>query len=402
MEIFLVVLGLTGSFYFAGAEAAYTAFNQIRLEVWKKQERNFIGPALYFQEKPEDFFSTILIGNNFANILYTTFSTVFLINYFNETVTWLIVTGIVLFVGEIFPKTLFRSAADFLILPVLFLAKAFYYLLKPVIYFINSLMELFLKLLHIRHAPVMDYFSRDELELLIHTSLGEQKLKQDEQKYISKVLGFSGSLVREAMIPRTELTAANDDIDYEQLLELMIENNAREVVIYHKSLDNITGVVFCKEMLQFKESISELMRPLYLVPENKNCAALLHEFQEENISIALVVDEFGGTAGIITIDDLIEEVFGDFYLEDEDIPQIRALNKHTWLIDARINTELITEKLGIEFEQGDYETIAGFLLDHFGKIPNEGETFTFRDFRIQVVKSSPKKLLQLKIIKNVD
>lgn len=401
MEIILAVLGLTGSFYFAGAEAAYTAFNRIRLDVWKKQHKRFISAALYFHEKPEDFFSTILIGNNFSNILYTTFATIFLIHYFGEAVSWFLVTFVVLFFGEIFPKTIFRSAADLFILPVLFLAKIIFFLFKPAIFIINHLLEIFLKLFHIRHSAVMDYFSRDELELLLHTGFSEKAVDTDEQKYISNVLDFSASPVREAMIPRTEIKAAADDIDYEHLLELMIREKASYVMLYHETQDNITGVVFCKEMLRQKKSVAELVRPVYLVPENKSCADLLREFQQKNISIALVVDEFGGTAGVVTMDELIEQVFGEFYAPDEAIPQLRALNDHTWLVDGRAETDLLEEKLNIHFGEGDFETLAGFLLDHAGKIPNEGERFSFHNFRVEITRASPKKILQVKIIKNL-
>jgi len=395
----LALIGLLGSFYFAGAEAAYTAFNKIRLDIWKKQKRKLISPALYFRKHPEDFFSTILIGNNFANTLYTTFLTVYLIQHINDTAAWLIITVIVLLAGEIFPKIIFRSAADRVILPVLLLAKFFYTSFKPVIISINSLVEYFLRLLKINHAAAKDFFSRAEIENLISASYDSRSQFTLEQKYITNVLDFSDSVVRQAMVPRTNMTAVSDSSDINQLLDLFIHNTENEIIIYNKTLDNIIGVVFFQAMFGPAEKFDSLVQPVSYVPENKSCSSLLREFQENNISIAVVLDEFGGTAGVIHMDDLIEEVLGEFYLPGEDVPKIRALNKFTWLVDAWAELDTLQENSGIEFPAGNYETLAGFLLDQTGRIPVRGEVFPFKDFRIEVVKADQKKILRLKVIK---
>jgi len=402
MDMITAIIGLIGAFYFAGAEAAYTTFNKIRLDIWQRQNKTFIKPALYFRDRPEDFFSTVLIGNNFANILCSTFATVVLLNYFDETVTWALVTLLILFVGEILPKTVFWTIADILILPTLFLARIFYFLFKPVIISLNFLMERFLRLFKIRHTAVKDYFSRDELELLISAGMNKKDFSRPEQKYITNVLEFMESTVREAMTPRTELVAAPEHTGFDRLLQLMINKNSRSVLIYRESLDNIIGVVFDWAMLDPMENITALIQPVYFIPENKNCAQLLKEFQQKNISLAVVLDEFGGTAGMIMMDDLIEEVFGEFQQTGSVASQIRALNDHTWLVDGRMEIDELSDLSKILFEEGDYETVAGFILEKIGRIPKPGETFPFGRFRIQIVNAGRNRIEQIKLIKNLE
>lgn len=393
MELFLVVVGLTSSFFFAGSEAAFTAFNKIRLDIWKKQRRRFVKSALFFHEKPEAFFSTILIGNNFALTLYTTFAAVWLIRWFDESVAGIILTLMILFVGEIFPKTLFRSLADKVILKTLLLVQLFYWLFKPLTAALNVFIDIFLKMLGIKHQTVNNYFSRDELQLLLHTGIG----KDDAQKYIANVLQFKEVKVREAMIPRTDLTVVENTAGWDAIFEALMESGESYVLLYSGSIDNITGVVFAYELLHLNKDVREISRPLRFVPENKSCARLLREFQKDNISIAVVVDEYGGTAGVVTMDDLVEEVFG----EVEPVGGIRALNDHTWLLDAKTEIDMIEEVLGFPEIPTEAETIAGLVLEKTGSIPAKGDRIAFENFRIEIIRVSKKRIIQVKLIRNL-
>ncbi len=390
VEIFLALSGLVASFYFAGAEAAYTAFNKIRLDIWQRQGKRQISPALHFNRKPDDFFSTILIGNNFANILYTTFATVYLIQYLNETLTWLIITFVVVFFGEIFPKTLFRSLADKIILPISAIAYLFFRIFLPIIRLINFIIEMLLKVFNIEHRSVKDYFSRDELQLLLHAGVGHL----EKQKYITNVLQFKDTKVREAMIPRTEVAAIEESASLDKARQVMIEKGTMYVIRYSGSLDDIIGVVFAYDLLQTDIPIDQITHKLKHIPENKSCAQLLKEFQQNNISLAVVVDEFGGTDGVITMDDLIDEVMG----EPEPVGHVKALNQHTWLLDARIELDQLEGITGLSFEGIQAETIAGFILEKTGQIPRAGAVMQFEGFRLEVTKSSGKQINQIKLI----
>ncbi len=402
LDISLALLGILLSAIFAGAEAAYTIFNKLRLEIWKKQKVALLRPLLFFQERPEDFFSTILFGNNVSNILTTTFATVFLIRFMGKGTSWLVITFSILIFGEIIPKSLFRAMVNSVIRPVLFIVYIFYWLLSPFIWLLNLLVDLTLSLLRIQHETTHYFFSRDELELLLKEGLGGEEKENPELKYIDKILDFGSIKVREAMTPRTELVAAPETIEIEKLKELFIQHGVMHIPIYQKDLDNIKGIVFLYDLFDNPESLNEIIKPLEMVPENISCAQLMKEFKKKNISVALVVDEYGGTAGLVTMDDLIDTMFGDFPEAFDKVPQIRALNNHTWLMDGNFPLDELEEIVDLKFPEGDYETIAGLILQKAGHIPQQDETIFFDDFRVVVTRVAKHKILEVKLVKNLN
>lgn len=399
MEIYLAIFGLILSFFFAGSEAAFTKFNRLRLEVWKKRQVKLSKNAFMFVKAPEKFFSTILVGNNFANILYTTFATVLFIGYLNKSISWVLIMIIVLVIGEILPKTLFRSGADRIILQTLLIVRIFYILLKPIIEGINYLVEGMLRMFKLEPHNFSTYFSREEMELLLSTGYKTKTKDSQEQKYIMKILGFSESKVREVMTPRTDIIACSRDTTWDQLEDLMTEHKKMRIPVYDKDLDNIIGVAFMYDIIGNKQKdINSILRQVPFVPDNKNCLELLREFQEQNTSTAIVLDEYGGTAGLVTTDDLIEEVFGEFQQAGEITPQIKALNDFTWIIDAKVELDELSELIGIDFEPTESETLAGYILEKMGKIPKVDEILVFEKFRIQILEATEKRIDKIKLI----
>ena len=400
-EISLALLGILLSAIFAGAEAAYTMFNQLRFEIWKKQKVSLLKPLLFFQERPEDFFSTILFGNNVSNILTTTFATVFLISFMGKGTSWIVITFSILVFGEIIPKSLFRSMVNILIRPVLFIVYIFYWLLSPFIKLLNILVDLVLSLFRIQHEATHYFFSRDELELLLKEGLGGEEKENPELKYIDKILDFGSIKIREAMTPRTELIAAPETVEIEKLKELFIKHSVMHIPVYQKDLDDIKGIVFLYDLFDNPASIGNILKPLEMIPENISCAQLMREFKKKNISVALVVDEYGGTAGLVTMDDLIDTMFGDFPEVFDKVPQIRALNNHTWQMDGNFPLDELEDIVDLKFPEGDYETIAGLILQETGHIPQDGEMISFDNFRVVITRVAKHKILEVKLIKNM-
>jgi CBS domain containing-hemolysin-like protein len=399
IAIYIAVSGLLLSFFFAGAESAFTTSNKLKLEIWSKQRRPLSKTAKYFTRNPELFYITILIGNNVANILVTTFAMVYLISFMDEATAGVLIAIIILFLGEIFPKNLFRLLADKIVLYCLLLTRIFHFPLKPIITTISYMVERLLDILKVKHDTVHDFFSRDELELLLRESGHIFINRPSEQKFIDNVLDFSSSKVREVMIPRTEIVAAAEDVTREQLMDMLIKSGRSQIIIYGESMDNIRGAVFIHDILTTESDIRSLIRPVFYAPENKNCSRLFRELQAQNLSVAVVLDEYGGTAGLVTTRDLIENVFGVFQQKGEKEYTIRALNKNTWIIDARYNLEELSDLLKISFPDGEYETIAGFLLDQLGRFPKKGELFNFDGFRIEILHATLNRISQIKLIK---
>ena len=399
MEIYLAIIGLVLSFFFAGSEAAFTKFNRLRLEVWKKRKRRLSKNASMFVKSPENFFSTILVGNNFSNILYTTFATVMLFTYLGKSLSWLLITLVVLFIGEVVPKTLFRSVADRIILQTLLIVRVFYILLKPIIVGINLLVESILKLFRLEPHNFSSYFSREEMELLLSQGYNAPTDNDSEQKYIKKVLGLSESKVREAMTPRTDIIACSKDTDWDTLEDLMIEHKKMRIPVYEKDLDSIIGIAFMYDIIGNEDrNVNQILKQVPFIPENKNCLDLLREFQANNTSTAIVLDEYGGTAGMVTTDDLVEEVFGEFQQIGELTPQIKALNNFTWLVDGKAELDELSDLIGVDFGTTESETLAGYILEMTGKIPKANEIIECEKFRVQIIEASEKRIEKLKLI----
>jgi len=390
------------SFFFAGAEAAFTVFDKIRFEIWMRQGNKRAAPTLKFYKHPEKFFSTVLIGNNLANTLYSTFATVLLITYFRQSIVFILIIFIVLVIGEILPKTLFRSLASRIILQTLLLVNLFYLLFNPFIRFINFFVDKLLSSLKIKHETGVGVLPRDEVEILLKETFITGVVEKYEQKYIANVLGFSESKLIEAIIPRTEMPAAELSASRDDIYRIMEEKGSLFVVIYENSMDDIVGVIFAYDLLDTAKSIQALLKPISYVPETKSSLVLLREFQIQNISVAAVVDEYGGTAGIVTTDDLIEEVFGQFHLKGEGIPEVKALNDHTWLVNARMELDELREIVNLDFSSGEYETVAGYILNKLGRIPKAGEIIHFDKFRVEITKSVKNRIEQVKFIKVLD
>ena len=389
-EFILVIVGLLGSSFFAGSEAAYTTFNKIHLDVWKKHGRRFVNAAVFFYNEPDNFFTTVLIGNNLTNILYTTFATVVLVQYLSEGVAGFLLTLIILYFGEILPKALFRKRAEQLILPAAGFVKLTYLIFRPVIHALNYGIDFLLKLLNVHHQSMHLYFSRDELRLLLNSG----QRANENQKYINNILRFKDILVREAMNPRTALPAARADADWEEALQSLIDGDEGYLLVYENSIDNIIGVCFDYDFLQGEQELKLMAKPVRYVPENKGCAALLQELQQNSVSLAVVLDEYGGTAGVVTVEDLVDEVFGEAGPEKA----LRALNDHSWLVDAAIEIDLLNELLGLKIKSQEAETLAGFVLETTGEIPRAGTRIDLDDFYLEITRASRQRIIQAKLV----
>jgi CBS domain containing-hemolysin-like protein len=401
MELTLGIVGLVLSFFFAGSETAFITTSRIRLELWI---RNKLSAALFAQNyfrHPELFLSTTLVGNNIANVLTSSYATVLLIQYIDETLAWAIITLIILTFGEIVPKVLFRTHAHSLILKVVYLIRLFHIILSPIIFIAEKISSNILQLFKISREGDVNLFHKRDIEVLLREAKVSGVVDEDEHKIITRVLSLPQKLVREAMVPRTLIQAIDYKAGLYGLKQLMAQTGNTKIPVYKKNIDNIIGVVFLFDLLSKPQSLKEIIKPITFTPENKKCNELLREFRQTNTSIAIVIDEYGGTAGIITTEDLIEKLFGDF--EDTpvtDIPSIRALNRTTWQVQASESIERINEELNINIPLGYYETLSGYILARLGHIPKVNEKIKLRSFKIVISRASKSRVEEVRIIKS--
>ena len=391
MEIILSIIGLVLSFFFAGSETAFISTHKIRLEIRIRR---------YFNS-PEIFLSTTLIGNNFANIIATSYATVFLIRIWNEEFSWLVITLTILLFGEIIPKVFFRTYSDNIILKIIYPIRFFEFIFKPLVFTINTFISKVFRIIKLTKDNETLILSKEDVAVFIREAHIAGVVAKDEHKMISRILALPDIQVKEAKIPRTSIQAIDYNSSIKQLRTLMIKTGFTKIPIYKKEIDNIVGVVFMYDLFQNAKYIKDVIKPITYIPENKKCNILLHEFRNNNTSIAIVIDEYGGTSGLVTLKDLVEVLFGDFEESpEENMRRIIALNKVTWHIAGSELIENINEKINLQIPYGNYDTIAGLIISELGYIPKTGEKVFFKDFYINIIKATNKKIEEVRLVKN--
>ncbi len=402
MEIIISSIGLILSFIFAGSETAYISTNPIRVEIWIRKNIKSAGLAKKYFKNPDLYLSTTLVGNNLANVLTTSYATVYLITFWDETLAWIVITFTILLFGEIVPKVLFRSYANFAILKVLYIIRFFHFILNPLILFASRVSTAILRIFKVTTDTEDIIFDKKEIMVLVNEAIIAGVVDKEEQKIISRVLTLPDTMVREAMVPRTAIEAIEETSSVEDLYQLITKTGKSKIPVYKSTIDNVTGVIFFFDLLQKEKNLKDLIRPVRYVPENKKCNELLREFQQTNISIAIVVDEYGGTAGIVTFEDLVEELFGEFDESNrQEIEPIVRVNQNTWKIQADEEIDVINEQLETNLPEGEYETIAGFVLARLGRIPESGEKIILKDCTIIVTIATPIKIIQVRLVKKL-
>ncbi len=388
------------SFYFSGTETAFVSANRVRVELWRRHQKKVATIILGFLKKPEKLLYTTLVGNNIFNIAFATYATVYFNNYFNPTESWLIILFFTLFVGEIIPKTIFRSLADWVVRWSAYPLNFFFYLFFPFIWVVSKISEALLNFVGLSKSELESFFSKKDIEILLHESQDMASLKDRQEKEIlGRVLHLREMKVRDAMVPRTDIVAVPENISIRELIKVFQESGHTKLPVYQGNLDNIIGVIFLKDLFLQPKSVQEIIRPIMMIPETKRASELLKEFRENNATIAIVIDEYGGTAGLVTDEDLIEELFGE--IEDEyDLQEVlyRRINSKTYSVSARIEIDKLNEELGLNLPEGDYETLGGFLLYHMGHIPRRDETFEFQGIKFIITKATRRKIEWVKII----
>lgn len=402
MEYFLIALfGLLSSLFFSGAETAFVSVNKVKVELWNRQ--NLPGSKLIkdFILHPEKFLLTTLVGTNLANITCVTYSTIFFVKIlgWDPAVTWIVVSLSVLFIGEIFPKYFFRNYADYFVRKIAFPLGLAYYTMFLIIVLVGSISSMILKIFGLKKTDVSDFYTKKDLEILLReTGKSTENSKDPDKMILNNLLEFRDVKVRDAMIPRTDIIAADEKITISQLKKLFIKSGRTRIPIYKDNLDNIIGIANMKDLFSGMESITKTLHPPVFVPEYKSAGQLLKEFRERSQSIAIVVDEYGGTAGLVTTEDLIEVLFGEIQDEfDQERKYIIKIDDSHYKIHARTEIEEFNEELKAAIPEGDYDTVGGFLLHQLGHIPKRDEEYEFNNLKFHITKATRRSVEWIKV-----
>ncbi|MDZ7720363.1 MAG: hemolysin family protein [Balneolaceae bacterium] len=418
LYIFTAIL-LSG--FFSGSEMAFVTANKLKLEIESRKD-TFRGKSLaFFSDNPENFLTTTLVGNNIVNVIYATLMAVFLVEpiqaIYQQFTGVMPTTAMILFIqtmiasivillfGEIIAKAIFRVQADFLITIIAAPLRLINYLLSPLIYITNYSSGILINLLNIGSEPSEKVFRRQDVEMIfreLKDSGGSKEIDHDDSEILHNVLELSNKRVRETMVPRTEIVAIDRNATIEELKKAFIESGFSKIPVYQDTIDDIIGVVFAYDLFSNPKSISQITRPVNLIPSSKKSKNLLTEFRQSNISVAIVIDEYGGTAGMVTIEDLIEEVVGDIQDEyDKEDDQIKKLSNNTFLLSGSVELDELIElhpEIELNFEEGDFETVAGYIIHHTGRIPKVNEELQIHGNTFIITKATQSKLENVKLI----
>ena len=395
-------------FFFAGLETGMLSIDQIKLEQEAKKSKSK-AVLLQFVRQPDKFLGTTLIGNNIANVIIASLST-YLANrlfapVFDARYTSLVVGIVVLIFGEMIPKTIFRDNAETLI-PLFFpLLQFCYYLLKPLVMIVTWLNNFLRKLLKLEEGYQYDYLTKDDLSFLLsQTAIDETNDHQIEM--IEDALDFTELDARNVMVPRTDIVAIQDKTSLSEVANIARKEGFTRYPVYCNNIDDIIGILIIYDIL--KQDCSPDMtagdiihEPLF-APENTDLDVLLKEMQTKQRSMAIIVDSFGGTAGIVTMEDILEEIVGDIedeYDTDEDENSVQQVGPKTWLVAADTEIDRLIDDYGIQLPEGDYETVAGLILDRLEKIPHQGQVVNVPPYTIQVLQATSKQIVKVKIHK---
>ena len=386
IEIILAVIGLILSFIFAGAEIALLSSNRLQLEVWQRQKVRGAKSALNASQNPEQFLTATLVGNNIANILTTSFATVMFIRVIpNEWLILLIISVSVLIFGEIIPKTLFREFPN---ASMLFFGR-FVKIFEIILYPMTILLTLYRKkILRSDDVESQTNLDSEELHLLFNDPREESGVDVHERQTIARIFTFKNTSISEVMTPRPDMTSISIDSNMADVEAAFMESGFSKLPVYEETADDIKGIVFLHDIFKGATELRDVMREAYFVPETKAADELLGEMQTKSISIAIVIDEYGGTAGLVTMEDLSEELFGEFTdAFDVEDAAVQQLDKGL-LIKGNVEIDFLNEHHDFGIPPGEYETLAGFIIGSLGHIPQKNEQFLTETHRYVISSST--------------
>tara|TARA_R100001143_G_scaffold37173_1_gene34674 strand:- start:19262 stop:20545 length:1284 start_codon:yes stop_codon:yes gene_type:complete len=422
-ELLYIVIVVLLSAFFSGSEMAFVTANKLKLEI-ESRKNSIRGRSLHFFNKnPESFLTTTLVGNNIVNVLYATLMAIFLAEPI--AIIWsklfsaeplsstvliiqtIIASVVILIFGEILAKAIFRSQADFFVKMIAFPLRITNWILWPLILIADWMSALLVKFLKIENEKSSKAYRIHDMAIIfreLSESGGSHEIDQDDTELLQNVLELSNKRVRETMVPRTEIVAVEKNASVEELNRAFIESGYSKIPVYQDTIDDIIGVVFAYDMFGYPKNIADIIRPVKLIPSSKKSKDLLTEFRQSNISVAIVIDEYGGTAGMVTIEDLIEEVVGDIQDEyDKDDEIIKKISNNTYLISGTVELDELTDEypeVVLDETLGDFETVAGYIIHHIGRIPKINEELQIFGNSFIILKATQSKLETIKLIIN--
>jgi len=385
LEIVILILLIIASGFFSSAETAFTTVNRIQVSLLADEGNSRAVRVLWILDNSAKMLSAILIGNNIVNISASALATTLTIHLFGNKYVGAatgVLTFIVLLLGEITPKSLATIHSLRLSLAYSGIIRAVMIVLTPVIFIIESLRTGICRLIGVDINAKPAAMTEDELKSLVDVSYEEGAIENDEFEMITNIFSLDDMQARDIMIPRIDMVFVKADTGYDDLMEIFRENGYTRYPVYAETTNAVIGTINMKDILLCDRenfSVRQILREPHFTFEHKEVGNLLIEMREASINIIIVLDEYGATSGMITMEDILEEIVGeirDEYDKDEtdDIQKLRRKNEY--LIDGSTNLMDVNEELGTDLESDEYDTLGGFMIEYLDRLPKSGETIT--------------------------
>lgn len=383
IQIVMLVILLIGSGFFSASETALMSLSRIRVR--HMQEEGVKGAKLVgkLTEDSGKLLSSILVGNNVVNIAATSISTSLFISILGTqgvAVATALMTILVLIFGEITPKTIAANNSEKIAILVSKPIKVIILILTPVVWVFNIITNIIFKIFGIKSKSGQPYITEEELRTMVNVSQEEGVLEIEERQIINNVFQFGDMQAKEAMVQRLDMVCIDADDGYKEIISLFKEEQFSRMPVYEESADDIIGIVNIKDIIFLEENeianfdIRNYVREAFFTYEFKKITELLEEMKKDKSQMAIVVDEYGGTAGLITIEDLVEEIVGEIEDEyDEDESDIEVIKEDEYIIDGSKKISEVNELIGTNLESEEFDSIGGFIIGHLKRLPEEHE-----------------------------
>ena len=410
--IVLVILVILSAF-FSSAETALTTMNKLRLRTLMEEGSKNAAIAMKLVQNPGKLLSTILIGNNIVNLSASSLSTVFATNLCIQAGTPIpvstavgiatgVITLVVLLFGEILPKTLATRYSEKLSLAYARIIYALTIILTPLIFIVNLLSSGVLKLLR-ADKKVKTQMTENELLTFIDVSHEQGVIEQEEHEMITNVVDFGDSMAKDVMVPRIDIVFASVGSTYEELTQLFKEEKYSRIPVYETSKDNVIGIVNLKDLFCYDKDpkdfvLRNFLREPFYTYEYQKTSELMLKMKDQSFNIAIVLDEYGATAGLITLEDLLEEIVGEIRDEyDDEEDDIQKVSDDEYIVTGSAKLDDINDILGTAFESDDYDSIAGHLINELEHIPTEGESIDLNGYRFRIDRMDKNRIDQIHV-----
>lgn len=407
IQIVLLGILLVGSGFFSASETALMSLSKIRIRYMKEEGvkgAKLVGSLI---DNPNNLLTSILVGNNVVNIAATSISTSLFMALYGESgvpIATAVMTILVLIFGEITPKTIAANNTEKVALIVSKPIKAIIVILKPIVWVFNIITWGIFKILGVQDKGIQPYITEEELKTMVNVSHEEGVLEIEEREIINNVFQFGDMQAKEAMIQRLDIVAINAEDTYEEIMDLFKNEKLSRLPVYEESIDNIIGILNIKDVVFLEDeeiknfNIKEYIREPFFTYEFKKITQLLEEMKKEKCQMAIVVDEYGAIAGLITVEDLVEVIVGDIDDEyDEEDDEIQVIKEDEYIVEGSTKITDVNEMIGTKLESEEFDSIGGFIIGHLGRIPEENEVVEVDNVRLCIESLDKNRIMKIRI-----